>query len=201
MPALLTPPPTTATAWPRRVTFTRAQYYDMGKRGYFDGKRVERLRGEIVEMSPINWPHALAKTNTADTLRVVFAGNGWVNDQNPLTLPITDSDPQPDVGVYPGRARDFTDHPTAVDALLVVEVADSSLDIDTTVKVELYAEDGIREYWVVDLVNNRLLVFRDPVAIPAGGHTYHTRLTLSPTDIVTPLAAPNQPVRVADLLP
>jgi len=181
------------------VTFTRAQYYDMAERGYFDGKRVERLRGEIVEMSPIYWPHVLAVGNTADELRRVFAGIGWVNEQNPLEL--TDSDPQPDVAVYPGRRRDFTAHPTATDALLVVEVADSSLDTDTTVKVELYAEDAIREYWVVDLVNNRLLVFRDPMAIPVGGHTYRTRLTLSPTDTVTPSAAPTQPVRVADLLP
>ena len=196
MPALLTPPPPTI---PSRVTFTRAQYYDMAERGYFDGKRVERLRGEIVEMSPIYWPHVLAVGNTADELRRVFAGIGWVNEQNPLEL--TDSDPQPDVAVYPGRRRDFTAHPTATDALLVVEVADSSLDTDTTVKVELYAEDAIREYWVVDLVNNRLLVFRDPMAIPVGGHTYHTRLTLSPTDTVTPSAAPTQPVRVADLLP
>jgi Uma2 family endonuclease len=196
MPALLTPPSPTA---PRRVTFTRAQYYDMADRGYFDGKRVERLRGEIVEMSPINWPHTLAVGNTADELRRVFAGIGWVNEQNPLAL--TDSDPQPDVAVYPGRRRNFTAHPTAADALLVVEVADSSLDIDTTVKVELYAEDGIREFWVADLVKNRLLVFRDPGPITAGGHTYHTRLTLGPTDAVTPLAVPTQSVRVADLLP
>jgi Uma2 family endonuclease len=181
------------------VRFTREQYYQMGDLGYFDGKRVERLRGELVEMSPINWSHVLVVGNTADELRRVYAGIGWVNEQNPLAL--NDSDPQPDVAVYPGRRSDFTAHPTAADALLVVEVADSSLDTDTMVKLELYAEDGIREYWVADLVSNRLLVFRDPGPISAGGHTYHTRLTLAPTDTVTPLAAPTASVRVADLLP
>lgn len=198
MSAILAPLPP-KTSMPRRVRFTRAQYYDMDERGYFDGKRVERLRGEIVEMSPINWSHVLSVGNIADALRVAFAGLGWVNEQNPLAL--TDSDPQPDVAVYPGQRRNFTAHPTAADALLVVEVADSSLDVDTTVKVELYAEDGIREYWVADLVNSQLLVFRDPGPIAAGGHTYHTRLTLSPTDTIAPLAAPSQSVRVADLLP
>jgi len=82
-----------------------------------------------------------------------------------------------------------------------VEISDSSLDFDTTTKAELYAEDGIREYWVVDLVNRHVLVFRDPAAIAAGGHTYLTRLTSGPADTVSPLAAPNTPIRVADLLP
>lgn len=186
---------------PRPVRFTRAQYYDMGNRGYFDGKRVERIRGEIVEMSAVNWSHTLAKTKTADALRIALGSIGWVNEQNPVTLPVTDSDPEPDVAVYPGKVTDYTDHPTAKDALLVVEVADSSLDNDLTVKLELYAEDGIREYWVVDLVNTQLLVFRDPGPISAGGHTYHTRMTLAPTDAVTPLAAPTATVRVVDLLP
>ena len=156
MSTLLTPPKPPRP--PRPARFTRAQYYEMGDRGYFQDKRVERIRGEIVEMSPINWPHALATGKTDDALRIAFAGIGWVNAQHPVTLPETDSDPQPDVAVYPGRRTDFTAHPTAKDALLVVEVADSSLDNDLTVKVELYAEDGIREYWVVDLVNNQLLV-------------------------------------------
>jgi len=181
------------------VRFTRAQYFDMADRGYFAGKRVERIRGEIVEMSAVNWPHALAVGNTADELRLVFAGFGWVHIQSPLTL--ADSDPEPDVAVYPGRRQDYTDHPTARQALLVVGVSESSLDSDTTTKVELYAEDGIREYWVVDLVNRQLLVFRDPVAIAAGGHTYLTRLTFGPADSVSPLAASTATLHVADLLP
>ncbi len=198
MSALLAPPKVAAFP-PRRVRFTRAQYFDMADRGYFAGKRVERIRGEIVEMSPIHWPHVLATGNTADALRVAFAGTGWVNEQAPLAL--ADSDPQPDVAVYPGRRRNYTDHPTATDALLVVEVSDSSLDYDTTTKAELYAEDGIREYWVVDLVTRQLLVFRDPASIAAGGHSYRSHQAFGSADTVSPLAAPNSMLRVADLLP
>ena len=198
MSALRTPPQPVSPS-PRRMKFTRAQYYDMAERGYFQGKRVERLRGEIVEMSPINWPHAQVKGNTADALRVAFAGIAWANEQSPLEL--TDSDPEPYVAVYLGRRTDFTAHPTAAQALLVVEVADASLGTSTTVKLELYAEEGIGEYGVIDVNARQLLVFRDPGSISAGGHTYHTRLTLTPTDTVAPLAAPTAAVRVADLLP
>lgn len=193
-PEATTPPP---AAGVRPFRWTREQYYRLGELGFFRGKRVERIRGEIVEMSPINWPHELGKIKTADVLRAVFAGLGWVHQTGPL--PQEGSDPEPDVAVFPGLATDYTDHPT--NPLLVVEVADTSLTYDTTTKVELYAEAGHPEFWVVDIPNRRLLVFRDPHPIAAGGHTYRTRLAYGPGDAVAPLAAPEAAVKVADLLP
>ncbi len=194
-------PPDTATPPPaagrRPFRWTREQYHRLGELGFFRDKRVERIRGEVVEMSPVDWPHTIGKQLVGDALRVVFAGTGWVSDQSPL--PLDGSDPEPDVAVYPGTVRDYTDHPT--DPLLVVEVANSSLAYDTTTKVELYAEAAHPEYWVLDLPNRRLQVFRDPYAIPAGGHTYRTRLTYAPGEGVSPLAAPHAVVAVADLLP
>ena len=68
-------------------------------------------------------------------------------------------------------------------------------------KAELYAEAAVPEYWVIDLPNRRLLVFRDPAPLPVGGHTYRTHLTPGPADAVSPLAAPAAVVKVADLLP
>ena len=195
-PDTVTPPPAAGRV-PRPLHWTREQYYRLGELGFFRGKRVERIRGEIVEMSPINWPHELGKIKTADVLRAVFAGSGWVSQCGPM--PVEESDPEPNVAVYPGAATDYTDHPT--NPRLVVEVANTSLVYDTTTKVELYAEAGHREYWVLDLPNRLLLVFRDPYPIPAGGHTYRTRLTLGPADTVSPLAAPAAVVKVADLLP
>jgi hypothetical protein len=86
---------------------------------------------------------------------------------------------------------------------MVVEVADSSLFLDTTTKAELYATAGIPEYWVIDLEGKQLLVFRDPVALPTGlGATaYRTHDTLGPTEIIAPLVAPVVNVRFCDLLP
>jgi Uma2 family endonuclease len=85
----------------------------------------------------------------------------------------------------------------------VVEVADSTLDQDTTTKAELYATAGIPDYWVLDVDGRRLLVFRDPAPLPTGlGATaYQTHLMLNPTDTVSPLATPTAVIRVADLLP
>jgi Uma2 family endonuclease len=190
-----TPPP--ADLGPKRWKWTREQYYRLSDLGFFRGKRVERIRGELIEMSAINWSHELGKIKSGDVLTAAFAGTGWVHRNGPM--PVEESDPEPDVAVYPGRPADYADHPT--NPLLVVEVASTSLTYDTTTKVELYAEAGHPEYWVLDVDNRLLLVFRDPLSIPAGGHTYRTWLTLAPTDSVSPLAAPAATIRVADLLP
>ena len=181
--------------------FTREQYYRLADLGYFQGRRVERIRGEIVEMSAVNWPHTITKKGISRALHATFEATdlGWVNEQSALTLP--DSDPEPDLAVYRGTETDYTDHPTAADTLLVVEVSDTSLFYDTTTKAELYAEQGIVEYWVADVNAKQLLVFRDPAPIPAGGHSYRTTLTLGVGDTVVPLNAPGHTLRVADLLP
>lgn len=184
-------------AGPRPVQFSREQYRRMGDLGFFAGRRVEFLHGEVVEMSPQGWPHALARGKTADTLRAVFAGVGWVSERSPY--PTAGSDPEPDVAVIPGRRADFLGHPTV--SLLVVEVADATLFEDTTVKAELYATAGVADYWVLDVVGRHLLVYGNPQPIPDGGAAYRDRTTHGPGGTVAPLAAPNASVAVADLLP
>ncbi|MBP3959985.1 Uma2 family endonuclease [Gemmata sp. G18] len=190
------PPPVA----PRPFRFTREQYYQLGELGFFTDKRVERIRGQIVEMSPINWPHVVGCRKTALALERVFAGIAWVS-RNEQPLALAESDPQPDVMAVAGRFEDYTAHPTT--ALLVVEVADATLSRDTTEKAELYAEAGIPDYWVVDVENHRLHIFRDPQPLPAGlGATaYRTHLTLTPTDRVSPLAAPGASILMSELLP
>lgn len=186
-------------AGPRRWRWSREDYYRLGALGFFRGRRVELLLGEIVEMSPIGWPHVVACRKVAERLETIFAGLAWISRGEPLNL--THSEPLPDVAVIPGRFADYTDHPTT--AWLVVEVADSSLDLDTTTKAELYATAGVPEYWVLDLGGRRLLVYRDPAPLPAGlGATaYRTQGVLGAGEAVTPLAAPAAAVPVADLLP
>ena len=186
---------------PRPWKWTREQYYQLGEQGFFAGKRVELIRGEILEMSPINWPHANGVGLVSDALAVVFAVGFHINAQQPFSIPaaVPGSEPQPDVAVIPGSRRTATAHPTV--AALIVEVADTTLFYDTTTKAQLYAEAGVEDYWVLDLLNRVLLVFRDPAPIPDGGKAYRTRLTLGPGDTITPLAAPQVSIRVADLLP
>jgi Uma2 family endonuclease len=187
---------------PSSGRITRDQYYELGKLGYFDGKRVELIFGEVVEMSPIGWPHTLCVELVAEALRVAFATGYWVSTQQPFQVPggNTSSEPEPDVAVIPGSPRAYTDHPTV--AALIVEVADSTLANDLTTKAELYATAGIADYWVLDVVNRQLHVFRDPQHNAALGVTaYQTHLTLAPTDCVSPLVAPTAAILVSDLLP
>jgi Uma2 family endonuclease len=184
---------------PRPWRWTREQYYKLGELGLLKGKRVELIRGEIFEMSPINWSHTVGTTKIADALRQAFASQAWINIQN--TLATDDSDPQPDVAVIPGQIENYSDHPRT--ALLVVEVADTTLFYDTTTKAELYATARIAEYWVLDLENRKLLVFRNPVQLPAGlgASAYQTQFILNPTDTIAPLATPNHIITVSDFLP
>jgi Uma2 family endonuclease len=184
---------------PRPIRFSRPQYIRLGELGFLDGRRVQRIFGEIVEMPRQNWPHVVAKKKASIVLGRAFDGIGWVNEQSPL--PTSDSDPEPDVAVIPGRIEDYTDHPERV--LLVVEISDSTLTYDTTTKAELYATAGVPDYWVLDLNGRELHVFRDPVPLPAGlGATaYRSHTVHAPTETVSPLAAPTATVAVADLLP
>jgi len=204
MSAVLAPPPRTpvrrAAVPPTPLRWTVAQFHQLGDAGYFEGLRAKLIHGVIIEEGPMNPPHAVAGEKTEEAIRQLF-GTGWrVRVEKPLVLG-QDTDPVPDVAVMAGRPTLAGVHPTT--AALVIEIADTSLDFDTTTKAELYAIAGIADYWVVDVDNRQLLVFRDPAPLPAGlGATaYQTRLTFADTDAVAPLALPTATVRVADLLP
>ncbi len=184
---------------------TRDQYYELGRLGHFDGKRVELIHGEVVEAGPISWPHSLCVSLVSDAFRLAFAGSFFVDIHQPFPVPraALASEPEPDVAVIPGEPRDYTDHPTV--AALLVEVSDATLFYDTTTKAELYATANVPEYWVLDLEHRQLIVFRDPQPLPfppdLAATAYRTRLTFLPTDRVSPLAAPNASILVNDLLP
>ncbi len=144
-------------------------------------------------------PHNTGVSLTEEALRAAFPAGYYVRNQMAFDVGTT-NDPGPDLAVVPGSIRDYAARqPTTAE--LVVEVADSSLFVDTTTKVELYARAAVPEYWVLDLDGRQLVVFRDPGPIAAGGHTYRTKRTLAEADAVTPLAAPAAVIRVADLLP
>ncbi len=192
-----TPPP--AGVGPKPWKWTREQYVEFHNRGFFRDRRVQLIFGEIIEMPKQKWPHVAGCRKTADRLRTIFAGSGWVSEQSPL--PFADSAPEPDVWVVPGRFEDCTDHPTT--ALLVVEVSDSTLAFDLTTKAELYATSGVPEYWVLDVSGRQLVVHRDPQPLAAalGAVAYQSRVTLAATDSVSPLHAPIVTLAIADLLP
>jgi Uma2 family endonuclease len=195
MPPIAAPPVGEPT--PRR--WTREEYYRMGELGFFHGQRVELIEGEIMVLSPQNWPHTSTVDRVGEVLRASLGSGFWVRMQYPLNLGT--SDPEPDVSVVPGQREDYSDHPTT--AVLIVEVSESSLTYDRTRKASLYARAGIADYWIINLVNNQVEVYRDPRADPAQfyGHGYASVTVLVPPAVVNPLAAPQVSLAAVDLLP
>ena len=152
-------------------------------------------------MSPIGPERATSVTAADDVLRDVF-GKGWVvRVQSPLALG-EQSDPQPDIAVVAGSRRDYRKaHPTT--AVLIVEVADTTVDYDGKVKASLYAKADIPDYWLLNIGAHRLEVYRDPQPDPTKpyGFGYATALNLKAGESIAPLAKPGAKSLVNDLLP
>jgi Uma2 family endonuclease len=143
--------------------FTVAEYNRMGEVGIFtEDDRVELIEGEIVEMSPIGRRHAACVGRLTNLFSRLPAEKAIVWVQNPVVLDDY-AEPQPDVTLL-RRREDFYERalPTPGDVLLIVEVADTTLDYDRQIKVPLYARAGISEVWVVNLVDEQVEVYTRP---------------------------------------
>jgi Uma2 family endonuclease len=191
--------PTAALATARRFRFTREQYYKLGELGFIVDRRVELIHGELWQMT-VNPPHAIADELANNVLRLAFGPGYSYRSSQPLDFGRRNQ-PQPDLAVVPGNPRDYTSHPTT--ALLVVEICDATLRRDRTIKAHLYAWAGILDYWIVNLVDRRLEVHRNPGPDPdrRGRFKYHDVTIVPATGHVEPLAKPGARIAVADLLP
>lgn len=140
------------TQHPMKRRFTVREYYRMAQAGILTkDDRVELLEGEIVEMAPIGPRYAGAVDRLTELFVRNFAGAALTRVQNPIHLD-EHTEPQPDLALLRPRADFYTTgHPTPEDILLVVEIAETSADVDRDVKMPLYARSGIPEAWLVDL--------------------------------------------------
>lgn len=206
-PAAATQPPTTAVTEespqeevlrPRR--WTTAEYYRLGELGIFDDERVELLDGEIWTLPPQGTPHYSAIRRAIDALEVAFGEGFDLRQEAPMTLE-DGTEPEPDVLFVVGSWRDYEGHhPSALEVCLLIEVADVTLPKDRDIKVKCYAQAGIADYWIINLVNRQLEVYRDPSPI-ANGFGYKTLLTLLNGDTLAPLSVLNGTIAVSDLFP
>ena len=179
-----------------RRRFTREEYHRMGEVGILKPTdRVELIRGEIVEMSPIGRRHAAFVDNLAQLLFARIAGRAIVSVQNPVVV-ADDSEPQPDLKILRRRAVPYKEREaSAEDVLLLIEVAATSLAYDRSTKLRLYAETGIPEYWVVDCVAESVEVYRAP---DAGGYRDVLRVT-DASATVSPQAFPDVALTLAEI--
>lgn len=150
---------------PTRFKLNVEQYHRMGELGILRPEdRVELIDGELVRMAPIGSMHGGLVSRLNRLLVERVGGRGVVSPQNSLRLGDY-TEPQPDLAVLRWRADDYmAGIPRSVDALLVVEVADSSLRFDRDVKLGFYAESGVPEVWIVDVRQRRVLAFSEPSA-------------------------------------
>lgn len=159
-------------------------------------ERVELINGDLLVVRPAGPRHGAAIDRTADAMRERLRGKALIRAQGTVVLDVHAA-PLPDIALLKPRDDYYSSkNPGPTDILLIVEVSISSLDFDTTVKLQLYAIMGIPEYWVADLENNRLLVYSDPV-----GDAYQSAHELRRGDTVAPLLLPNCRIPVDLLLP
>jgi Uma2 family endonuclease len=181
----------------KRKRFDSDTYLRMAEVGILlPTDRVELINGEILFMSPIGTRHGAAINAATQTIIHAIGNKVFVWSQTTVVLDKF-AVPEPDIALCKPR-DDFyaTKHPGVGDILLVVEVADSSLEYDTTVKLNLYSILGIPEYWVADLRNNRLLAYSEP-----HGDTYRTVRELHRGESIAPLAFPKNTIPVRIFLP
>ena len=161
--------------------------------GFSPDKRIELIEGELIEIMPQNPPHATTIELAEEACRVILLSGFRVRVQLPLRF--TTSVPEPDIAVVQGGLRSFSSaHPTT--AVLIIEVSDTTLEYDQTIKAGIYAAVGIEDYWVLNINERTVEVRRQP-----GPSGYRSLQTFTEADTVAPLFNPTASVKVADLLP
>ena len=194
--SLATPP--IFTGRPLRKLWTGEEFDRVSRSGAFDGQRLELVNSELLEMPPMNPPHAKAIRVVTYALLRAFPPPAWtLSAQCPMCL--GESRPLPDFVVLQGDAHDIDEHPTTTP--LIIEVSDATLGYDRGEKATLYAASGLLDYWIVNLNDRCVEVHRKPVGQNSGDPRYGEIRVYAAAENLSPLAAPDALIRVADLLP
>jgi Uma2 family endonuclease len=150
------------------------QYHQLIRLGILtDDDPVELIEGALIRRTPANPLHRFVTRAAFDAISKLLPAEWHCQMQEPITL--DDGEPEPDVSIIRGQTTDYRDrHPGAADVALVIEVADSTLDRDRGIKLRSYARAGIAEYWIINILDRQVEVFRNP------------RASADPPDYATP---------------
>ncbi|NJK74483.1 MAG: Uma2 family endonuclease [Microcoleus sp. SU_5_6] len=168
--------------------FSIEEYERLAELGFFaPDERVELIRGEIIIKAAKSTFHSVCNSHLMGELCVLVRKRAIVRNQEPVIL-YPDSEPEPDVVIARNRADNYLDsHPEPADILLVIEVADSTLKYDRETKLSLYAEAGIANYWIFNLVDNQLEMYDEPYQKRQGDFNYRSqRVVLSDETVAIP---------------
>ena len=182
--------------------FTVDEYHAMARNGILtEDDAVELLEGWLVHKMTKNPPHTATTRYTRAALEKCLPSGYFVDSQEPITL--SDSEPEPDVFIIRGTLDDYTrTHPHVQDVVLVVEVADSSLEQDRSTKKRVYARDGVAVYWIANLVDAQIEVYTQPSG-PVRSPDYGSKLVYRSGDAI-PVVIDGTiigTINVAELLP
>ncbi|NEQ65084.1 MAG: Uma2 family endonuclease [Symploca sp. SIO2D2] len=175
--------------------WTVEDYHRMITTGILKERQVELLNGKIVEMAPEGEDHAYSSDEAGEYLIYLLGDRAKVRQGKPITLPESNSEPEPDIAIVQRLGRDYRKHhPYPENIFWLIEYSNSSLNKDLQIKSKLYAAVGIREYWVINLQTMQLIVFRVPTK-----EGYQSTATLTQGEIY-PLAFPDIAISIERLL-
>lgn len=171
-------------ATPKR--FTVDEYHRLIELRFLtEGDRIELIRGELIQMAAKGTPHKVCSSILCRQLDRLLGDSAAIRGQAPIILP-NHSEPEPDVVIAIGQDEDYlAHHPYPQDILLVVEIADSTLTYDQTIKLALYAEAGIANYWIVNLNAQQLERYHQPYQDAEGTFNYRSKQISLPHQLVT----------------
>lgn len=187
---------------PTAKRFTLDEYHRLADLGFFtENDRVELIRGELIQMAAKGTPHTTCCRNLLEELPKLVAGKATLQCQDPIVLP-SNSEPEPDFAILKRRADNYLSaHPSAADVLLVIEIADSTLKYDQEVKLSLYAEAGISDYWIFNLVENHLEAYSEPYQTVQGSFGYSIKHIVLPNQSVVLPCFPDLSLDLSKVFP
>lgn len=169
------------------------EYHLMIESGLLIGKSVELLNGEIVDISPEREEHSYTNDDVAELLREKLQGLAKIRESHPITL--DNSEPEPDIAIARLPKTIYAQHhPYPQDIYWLIEISNKTLSKDLTEKSTIYARNAIVEYWIIDLINKKLIVH----TVPEGNK--YTKVTEYTKGIISPLAFPELGIAIEQLL-
>ncbi|MEG4343203.1 Uma2 family endonuclease [Microcoleus sp. A003_D6] len=165
--------------------FTTAEYHRLTELGFFaEDDRLELIKGELVNIAAKSTAHSVCETRLERELFKLLGERATLRGQQPIILP-DDSEPEPDRAIVQNRPDDYlSSHPCPADILLLIEIADSSLSYDKQVKLPLYAEAGISDYWIFNLLETCLECYSEPYQNSQGKFGYRVKRIFLPNESV-----------------
>lgn len=187
---------------PTAKRFTLDEYHRLIDLGFFQvGDRLELIRGEIIQMAAKGTPHTVCCTRLNRELLRLLGEQAILRCQDPIVL-LWGSEPEPDFTIVEYRDDDYlSSHPTTEDIILVIEIADSSLSYDQDTKIPLYAEAGIKNYWLFNLQDNQLETYSNPYQKTTGSFSYRQKLIFLSNQMVKLPEFPETVLNLAKIFP